>query len=126
MSVVRVIAAVCEREGRWLIAKRPAAKRHGGLWEFPGGKLEPGENDVDAAIRELREELGVDVTAVGDVLAEIGDAGTPFLIVFAAVLFAGEAVALEHEELAWVAPHELPQWSLAPSDRRFVERWLSR
>ena len=64
-GLVRVIAAVVWRGDRLLVCQRPAHKRHGGLWEFPGGKVEAGESDAAAARRELREELGVEVTAVG-------------------------------------------------------------
>src|SRR5690606_20769929 len=62
---IRVLAAVIRRDGRWLVCRRPAHKRHGGLWEFPGGKLEPGESLLEAATRELEEELAVRVTGVG-------------------------------------------------------------
>lgn len=57
--VVEVVAAVLVREGRVLVAKRPAAKRNGGLWEFPGGKVEPGETHAEALTREIEEELGL-------------------------------------------------------------------
>ena len=58
-QLVRVLAAVIKRNERYLICKRPENKRHGGLWEFPGGKIEIGESNFEAAVRELREELGV-------------------------------------------------------------------
>jgi 8-oxo-dGTP pyrophosphatase MutT (NUDIX family) len=57
-----VLAAVIRRQDRYLVCRRPAHKRHGGLWEFPGGKLEPGETLLEAARRELREELGAEVS----------------------------------------------------------------
>ncbi|GMV10868.1 MAG: DNA mismatch repair protein MutT [Gemmatimonadota bacterium] len=122
----RVLAAVIARGGRYLVCQRPAHKRHGGLWEFPGGKLEPGEGDADAATRELREELGVTVSSVGSELLAVHDAGSPFLIAFVAVCIDGEPACLEHSALAWAAPDELLQYELAPSDRRFVEWLLAR
>src|SRR5690242_21147044 len=64
--MTRVLAAVVLRYGRYLVCRRPAHKRHGGLWEFPGGKLEPGESLLDAANRELTEELNVSVVSVGE------------------------------------------------------------
>jgi mutator protein MutT len=73
-----VIAAVVSRGDELLVCQRPHEKRHGRLWEFPGGKCEPGESDADAARGELREELGVEVTEVGDEQFAIADPGSPF------------------------------------------------
>jgi len=119
---VRVVAAVIRRDRRYLVCERPAHKRHGGLWEFPGGKCEPDESDLDAARRELREELGVDVTRVGAPLHAVRDEGSPFLIVFVPVEIDGEPTPHEHAALRWCAVEELPAIALAPSDRRFAER----
>jgi mutator protein MutT len=122
-TLIRVLAAVVQRDGRYLICQRPLNKRHGGLWEFPGGKCEPGETDVDAARRELREELGVAVIEVGAELFAVHDAGSPFLIAFVPVSFDGEPACLEHLALAWETPQALDDYALAPSDRAFVD-WL--
>jgi mutator protein MutT len=121
VSTIRVLAAVLVREGRVLIARRPAHKRHGGLWEFPGGKVEPGESDDDAMARELREELGLRLVTLGPVRFVRADPGTPFEIVFLEVAADGEPVAHEHEALAWVLPEELAGYALAPSDAAFAE-----
>jgi mutator protein MutT len=120
-GTIRVVAAVVARDGRLLVCQRPAHKRHGGLWEFPGGKCEPGESDADAVARELREELGVVVVAVGAERFAVRDAGSPFLVAFVPVEIAGEPVCHEHTALRWGTPDELAQLALAPSDRRFVE-----
>ena len=120
-STIRVVAAVVARDGRLLVCQRPAHKRHGGLWEFPGGKCEPGESDADAVVRELREELGVAVRTVGAERFAVRDTGSPFLIAFVPVEIAGEPVCHEHTALRWGTPDELAQLALAPSDRRFVE-----
>ena len=69
-KVVEVVAAVIEREGRILIARRPAALHLGGLWEFPGGKRQPGETPEAALVREIREELDAAVT-VGELLDDV-------------------------------------------------------
>ena len=121
---IRVLAAIISRGPDYLICQRPAHKRHGGLWEFPGGKLEPGETDVDAARRELREELGVRVSAVGAEQFIAHDDGSPFLIAFVPVEIDGEPTCIEHSALAWTPREALLSYALAPSDRRFVE-WLA-
>jgi len=118
---VRVVAAVVADGERLLVCRRPAHKRHGGLWEFPGGKCEPGESDAEAAARELREELGVEVTGVGGELFASRDEGSPFVVAFVPVAIAGEPACHEHTALAWATPDELAALPLAPSDRRFVE-----
>ena len=125
-STIRVLAAVIQDDGRFLVCRRPIHKRHGGLWEFPGGKLEPGESDLDAARRELLEELDVKVTVVGRELFAIRDPNSPFLIVFVEVGIEGSPACREHMELRWCSPPELDTLSLAPSDRQFVDRTLRR
>ena len=116
----RVIAAVVERNGRFLVGRRPFEKRHGGLWEFPGGKFEPGETVLDAATRELAEELGVQVVRVHEQLFAIDDPGSHFVIEFHPTEIIGEPKALEHDALHWATLEELQETDLAPSDRRFV------
>jgi len=121
---VRVLAAVIVRQDRWLLCRRPVHKRHGGCWEFPGGKLESGEDLAAAASRELREELGVDVTHVGDVLFTRDDDGSPFVIEFTTVTIRGEPQALEHSELRWCDAADAATMPLAPADAAFVRHAL--
>jgi len=117
---LRVVATVVERAGRYLVGERPAHKRHGGLWEFPGGKLEPGETVPDAAKRELAEELGVALLSVGDRLFAIDDPGSNFVIEFYPAAISGEPVCHEHAAVRWATVGELLTMPLAPSDSRFV------
>lgn len=123
-TTVRVLAAVVRRGDRVLVGRRPAGKRHGGLWEFPGGKLHDGEDDAAAATRELREELALEVTAVGRELFAARDPGSPFLVAFVEVEARGEPRALEHDEVRWASPDELRALALAPADERFVREAL--
>ncbi len=123
-ALIRVLAAVLCRDGRYLIARRSTAARHGGLWEFPGGKVEPGETDDAALARELREELGLEHTRSGAVLFERRDPGSPYLIVFVAVETDESPVAREHEALAWATPAQLAAYPLAPSDAAFAAHLL--
>jgi 8-oxo-dGTP diphosphatase len=120
----RVVASVIQRNGKLLVCERPAHKRHGGLWEFPGGKIEPGESDFDAARRELGEELAVEVVAVGEVEYSVLDVGAAFQIDFVPVSIMGEPQCLEHARIAWVSDDELLRLPLAPSDRRYVRHRL--
>lgn len=119
---IRVVAAVIRRGDTLLVCQRPLHKRHGGLWEFPGGKCEQDESDADAIRRELVEELDVEPVSVGEPEFEIADPDSPFLIVFIPVRIEAEPRAIEHSELAWASVAELLAMPLAPSDRRFVER----
>jgi mutator protein MutT len=125
MTPIPVLAAVVKRGDRYLVCQRPADKRHGGLWEFPGGKLESKETLREAAQRELREELGVEVVGVRDPLLSVADPGSAFVIHFAPVVIAGEPQCLEHIGLQWVTAHELQTVQLAPSDRTFAAHLLS-
>jgi mutator protein MutT len=117
---IRVVASVIKRNGKLLICQRPAHKRHGSLWEFPGGKIEPNESDFEAVERELKEELGVRVRDVGRVEFSIDDPGSHFVIEFLPVEIEGEPKCLEHASLAWVTEEELLSIDLAPSDRQFA------
>lgn len=123
-SPTRVVAAVIERAGRVLVAQRSLEKRHGGMWEFPGGKVERGESDADALSRELQEELGLRVTAVSTALAELHDPGSGFLIVFLPVAAEGHPECREHLSIRWAAWPELSEVLLAPMDRQFVSQRL--
>jgi mutator protein MutT len=122
---VRVLAAVIRKDDRYLICKRPDHKRHGGLWEFPGGKIEDGETDLQAAVREMREELDVGVESVGPALFARHDDGSVFRIEFMPVEICGRAREIEHSAHAWARADELLSYDLAPSDRAFVEAHLA-
>jgi mutator protein MutT len=122
---IQVVAAVIEREGRFLVAQRPAHKRHGGLWEFPGGKLKQGEDLFAAAHRELAEELGVEVQSVGPIEMSIEDGASIFVISFTRAEIVGEPTAHEHDALAWVASTDLLRYALAPSDRLYATSMLA-
>lgn len=118
--IIRVLAAVIQRGSRYLVCRRPAHKRHGGLWEFPGGKVEPGETLEEAARREVEEELGVSVTQVSDPVYAARDPGSAFLIEFTPIRVSGLPQALEHDEIRWVTIEDLGSLELAPADARFA------
>jgi len=119
-----VVAAVIQRGGRYLVGRRPKLKRHGGLWEFPGGKIDDGEDTEAAARRELQEELALEVTGIGPLLHAVEDVGSAFVIHFHAVSVDGQAHAREHDHVGWFSLDELREMELAPADRQFVA-WLT-
>ena len=115
-----VVAGVIERRGRWLLAQRPRHKAHGGLWEFPGGKVDAGESLPQALERELNEELALDPVTVGDALDV--QTGETLRLHFLAVATESAPIALEHAAIGWFRPQEAAALDLAPLDRAFVER----
>ncbi|MDP4034350.1 MAG: (deoxy)nucleoside triphosphate pyrophosphohydrolase [Pseudorhodobacter sp.] len=121
MNVLLVSAvALIDADGRVLLAKRPAGKTLAGLWEFPGGKVEPGETPEAALIRELREELGIDTWA--SCLAPLTFASHSYpgfhllMPLFACRRWQGIARACEGQTLAWVRPHNLRDYPMPPAD----------
>lgn len=122
MDIVPVVASVIYKDDCVLVAKRPRHKRHGGLWEFPGGKVLEGESVLDAVSRELLEELGVATVSVSDVLFAKQDA--EFLIQFVETEIEGVPECIEHAEIRWVQPDDLGKMKLAPTDQKFVAEYL--
>ena len=123
---VHVVAAVVERDARYLITRRLEGTHLGGLWEFPGGKLLPGEKPEDGLRRELREELGVD--AVGGDLIQTVDWTYPeksVRLLFFRCSIAGEPTPLQGQEIRWVAAADLPTYSFPEADATLITR-LSR
>jgi A/G-specific adenine glycosylase len=119
-----VTAAVLRRDGRVLLAKRPSTGLLGGMWEFPGGKLEQGEDLPSALRRELREELGVEAR-VGEAFGVYRHAYTHFRITlhaFLCELADGEPRPIEAAELAWVRPAELAKYPMGKVDRMIASR----
>ncbi len=119
-----VVGAAVWRRGRLLAARRSAPSSLAGGWELPGGKVDPGESDEQALLREIREELGVDVQ-LGDRVGEDWPLGTGLVLrVWLARLVdpAAEPLPLQdHDELRWLAPHEADDVPWLPGDRAPVQ-----
>lgn len=118
-----IVVAVLEKEGRYLLGKRPAEGLLGGLWEFPGGKVEPGETHAQALARECKEELGVTVT-VGGLVATVKHAYTHFhvtLNVYRCRLTRGTAKPKTHTELRWVAPTDFGEYAFPKANHKFLK-----
>lgn len=118
---IHVVAAVIRQGNAVLIGCRPEAKKHGGLWEFPGGKVDQNETVAEAIVRELREELLVEATAADDPIFSVIDELSEFQISFIPTKIQGEPVALEHSAILWCNVDQLLEYPLAPSDRAFSE-----
>lgn len=115
---IEVVGAVIVRDGLVLCAQRGLSGALGGMWEFPGGKIEPGESPRDALVRELREELKCEVrvgTEVATTTHEY-DFATITLTTFLCELIAGDPVLTEHEDVVWLAPQDLSTLHWAPAD----------
>ena len=121
-----MVAAVIRRDDRYLVGRRPPEKRHGGLWEFPGGKVLEDESRLEAARRELDEELGLEVVALGRLLLSVADEGSAFLIEFFETTATGTPEAREHTEVGWFTVAELGSLELAPADARLVRELRAR
>ncbi len=125
--VLVAAAALIDADGRVLIAQRPEGKQLAGLWEFPGGKVEPGERPEDALIRELREELGIEVTeACLAPFVFASHAYESFHLLMPLYLcrrWSGTVTAHEHAALKWVRPNRLSDFPMPPADAPLVA-WL--
>ncbi|MBY0530812.1 MAG: 8-oxo-dGTP diphosphatase MutT [Xanthobacteraceae bacterium] len=122
-----LIVAACaliDADNRVLIAKRPANKDMAGLWEFPGGKVDPGERPEVTLIRELKEELGIDVQEA--CLAPLTFASHTYpqfqllMPLWVCRRWEGEVEALEGQELAWVRPNRLRDYPIPPADEPLI------
>ena len=127
--MINVVAAVIKNEeGKILIAQRNLKKSQGGLWEFPGGKIEVGESREAAIIREIKEELAIDI----DVVGYIGEMAFNYpdkdvnLIALECVIVGGDVRLLEHEDAKWVGSDKLERFELAQADMFIVERLRGR
>ena len=126
-TVLVVAAALVDSDGRVLIAQRPEGKQLAGLWEFPGGKVEPGETPEIALIRELEEELGIVVKQA--CLAPFVFASHTYesfhllMPLYLIRRWEGEPEAKEHAALKWVRPNDMGQYPMPPADDPLVA-WL--
>lgn len=119
-----VVAALIWDNDRFLACQRPANKARALLWEFVGGKTEPGESWEEALIRECREELRVTVKPLDifmDVIHEYPDL-TVHLILYNAIITDGEIQLLEHNDAKWITPAEIPNFAFCPADKEILER----
>lgn len=112
-------------DGRWLLQQRPPGKHHAGLWEFPGGKVESGENPRLGLCREIAEELAITIAPADlapGLVADDWPAGDIVLILYTAIRWQGQIAGLEGQQWGWFSLAEMAAMPLAPMDRSFAAR----
>lgn len=123
--MIDVVAAIIENEsGEILIARRKQEKQLGGYWEFPGGKVDKGENSVESLVRELKEEMDLSIEVkefFGENIHQY-DRGTIKLISFKCKIRSGTIKLTDHDSCVWVRREQLDNYKFAPADVPFVER----
>jgi len=126
MQLTTVVAAVIERDGRVLIAQRKRTGQHPLKWEFPGGKVEPGEAPEAAVVRELEEELAIHARVEREIARyEYQYPGRPpILLIFCRVTeFAGEPKNLDFEQIVWASREKLRQYDFLEGDTEFLRSY---
>ena len=119
-----VAAVIRDAKGRVLLTQRPRDSHMGGLWEFPGGKIDDGEAPAEALARELDEELGLEITVGAPLTFAVHEEpGLRILLLFyAATIDRGVATARHGQAIRWVTPSELPSYPTPPADAELVHR----
>ena len=126
--MIEVVAALIWEGEKFMICQRPAHKARGLLWEFVGGKVEPGETKEQALIRECREELAVTLSAGNvfmDVVHKYPDI-TVHLTLFNATIAEGIPQKLEHNDIRWIIPEEIPEYDFCPADEEILVQLIKR
>ncbi len=124
MNITEVVAALIWNGENFLICQRPAQKARGLLWEFVGGKVEPGESREEALIRECREELDIEVQPY-DIFMEVTHTYpdlTIHLTLFHCKILAGHPKLLEHNAMAWITAAEIAQYHFCPADEAILHK----
>ena len=126
--MVEVVAALVWDKEKFLICQRPKNKKRALLWEFVGGKVEQGETKEQALIRECKEELNIMVD-VGNVFMEVVNEYpdiTVHLTLFNAMIAEGVPQKLEHNDIKWITPAEIPNYDFCPADEEILKRLQNR
>ena len=126
--MVEVVAALIWDNEKFMICQRPASKARPLLWEFVGGKVEPGETKERALIRECQEELAITLS-VGDVFMDVVHEYpdiTIHLTLFNATIAEGTPKMLEHHDIRWILPSEIPQYDFCPADEEILKKLMEK
>ena len=123
-TITEVVAALIWDGDKFMICQRPAHKARALLWEFVGGKVEPGETKEQALVRECQEELAVTIS-VGDVFMEVTHEYpdiTVHLTLFNATIGEGTPQKLEHNDIQWITPAQIPNYNFCPADEEILQK----
>ncbi|MEH0885626.1 pyrimidine (deoxy)nucleoside triphosphate diphosphatase [Enterobacter sp. UNJFSC 003] len=126
LKTLDVVAAIIEKDDKILLAQRPAHADQPGMWEFAGGKVEAGETQPDALIRELREELGIEAQPARYVASHQREVSQRLITLHAwhVPAFSGDVTAHYHSGLVWCAPEEAYAYDLAPADIPLLDAFI--
>ena len=119
-QLLKVTAAIICDADKILLCQRPKEKRHGLLWEFPGGKVEPNESEEDCIVRECKEELDVELKVIEKV--DVIEADSISITYFKAEIASGDLKKNEHNDIRWINWNELPNYDLCPNDKKMTLR----
>jgi len=122
-AAIQVVAALIRKDDHFLICRRPAHKKRGLLWEFPGGKVEAGEDPRQALVRECREELDIELE-VGTLFWQTSHTYPDTridLLLYEATIASGTPQALEHTDICWVLPDDMTAYHFCPADTEIIE-----
>ena len=123
-TITEVVAALIWDNGKFMICQRPAHKARALLWEFVGGKVEPGDTKEQSLIRECQEEVAITLS-VGDVFMDVIHKYpdiTVHLTLFNATIAEGVPKKLEHNDIRWITPEEIPNYEFCPADEEILRR----
>ena len=122
--MVEVVAALIWDKDKFMICQRSVHKARGLLWEFVGGKVEPGETKAQALIRECQEELAITLS-VGDIFIDVMHEYpdiTVHLTLFNATIVEGVPQKIEHNDIKWITPGEIPAYEFCPADKEILDK----
>lgn len=125
MQQLVVTCALIAQEGKYLLTQRPLDKHNGGRWEFPGGKIDVGEDPQDCLIREVREELGIKISIdeiFGCSSMVYDNERHVLLLCYQSNYVSGDIVFHEVADIAWVTPEEMEEYDITEADLLFVEK----
>ena len=124
-NIIEVVGAIIKDGDRYLVGQRAANKSQGGLWEFMGGKIEPGETPEQALARECREELDLEIEnerVIDSVVHEYPEKTIRLTLIECTPKMGSIPKALEHQQIQWVTPDDMPALAFCPADMDLIKR----